>query len=143
MLSHHQKLTNSINNSINNSISKSNQEIRRNVTFNSSFSNRPKQLRPILATRDTPTNPEEAIAPTYHRHHGKRRKPMRSGERTSSVLDAEAKSTSPTSVQSMDDRCGTIGTPHRPRAQTRENRKLNIRSPSILDCQKCNIPMRH
>jgi len=124
-----------------NSISKSNREKRGNVTSDRLFPNRPKQLRPILATRDTLAKLAEAIAPTYHQHHGKLRKFSRSGERTSSVLDAEAKSTSPTSVQSTDNRCCPNGTPQRPRAQALENLKLNARSPSILNSQQTKLPL--
>jgi hypothetical protein len=133
MSSHRRRPTNSICNS--------NREKRGNVTSDRLFPNRPKQLRPILATRDTLANPAEAIAPTYHHHHGKLRKFSRSGERTSSVLDAEAKSTSPTSLHSTDDRCCPNGTPPWPRAQAPENFKLNARSPSILQSHKTKLPL--
>ena len=44
-------------------------------------------------------------------------------------------------MKSTDDRCGPIGNPPRPLAQARENRKLNARSPSILNSQKTNLPL--
>jgi hypothetical protein len=85
-----------------NGISKTNQETQGNVTSNRLFLNSPKQLKPIRATGDTLAHPAEAIEPTYHQHDGKLKKFFRSGERTSSVLDVEAKIISPTMAQSMD-----------------------------------------